>query len=450
MLQAGYQNTVKRACFRTILLAAAAAGLAAVAPAGGRAQVPATAPAQVHAPAVQDVEAIAAVVNHDVISIYDVLERVKLVILSTDLKDTPQTRQRLVPLVLRSLIDEHLQLQEAKRLKLKVSDEEIKLALSEIEQQNHIKKGKLDEFLAKAGVDKSTVIEQVRAGIAWGKVIRREIRPNIDIGEDEINDTLARLEATKDEPQDLLAEIFLSVDSPTKDPEVHETAKKLLNEITSGASFSALARQFSQSASALNGGDMGWVVESQLDPYLEKVVKKMKPPSVSMPIKTPGGYYIIALRDRRIPGKEMTAAEQVHLAQVHLAIVDGTGKESVASQTKVAESIAAHARTCKDLPKLTEGHGGADLSGDLGWLSLGDLPADTQKVIAKLGVNQISKPMVRSDGITMLMVCGRKKAKSLMPTRDEIANALLRQRIELQADRYMRDLRSNATVDKRI
>ena len=169
---------------------------------------------------VRDVQSIAAVVNHEVISVFDLLERMKLVIVSSDLKDTPETRQRLLPLVLRSLIDERLELQEADRLEIKVGNDEVEKALAQIEGENKIEKGKIREFFVKAGVDIDTVINQVKANIAWGKVIRRKIRPSIDISDDEINEAYARIEANKDKPQNLLAEIFLAVDSPDKEPEV--------------------------------------------------------------------------------------------------------------------------------------------------------------------------------------------------------------------------------------
>jgi peptidyl-prolyl cis-trans isomerase SurA len=415
---------VKRAFLQSVLLVLLVAPALAQAPA----QVPAQVPQPARAPVVRDVQSIAAVVNHEVISVYDVLERMKLVILSTDLKDTPETRQRLLPLVLRSLIDEHLQVQEAERLNLKVSDEEIKQAMKNIEKENHIKTGGLYDFLAKAGVDRQTVVDQVRAGLSWGKVIRRQIRPTIDIGEDEVTDALSRLEAAKDKPQDLLAEIFLTVDTPTKDDEVRDTAQRLVNEIVAGASFPALARQFSQSASALNGGDIGWAVENQLEPEIEAVVKKMKPPSVSMPIRTPGGYYIMALRERRIVSKEMAASESVHLRQIYFPLPEDATKQDVESETRTAQSVVKKARNCKELAKLTpetESH----LSGDLGWVALKDLPADLRDVVEGLDVNKPSKPI---------------------PKRAEIGQVLLRQRLELQADRYMRELRSNATVDNRL
>ncbi|MGB8275447.1 MAG: peptidylprolyl isomerase [Alphaproteobacteria bacterium] len=427
--------------------------LTTAAPAQVPAQVPAQAPApaQVREPAVRDVQSIAAVVNHEVVSVYDLLERMKLVIFSTDLKDNPETRQRLLPLVLRSLVDEHLQMQEAERLNITVSETEISQAMTTIEKENNIKTGNLDALLAKAQIDRNTVVDQVKASLAWGKVIRRVIRPTIDIGEDEVTDTLKRIEADKDKPQDLLAEIFLAVDQPNKADEVRDTADKLVSQIVGGASFPALARQFSESATAFNGGDIGWVVEGQLEPELAAVVKLMRPPSVSHPIKTAAGFYIVALRDRRVMSEEEAKGRAVRLRQVQLPLPAGAGasKEEIAKAMKHADAMGQKAHSCDEMTKLAK-ESESDLSGDLGWIELADMPQDLRKVVEKLPVNRISQPVKKENAVVLYMVCERKEPKSLIPTRDEIAQVLLRKRIELQGDRYMRELRSNATVDKRI
>ena len=398
---------------------------------------------------VRDVQSIAAVVNHDVISVFDLLERMKLVIVSSDLKDTPETRQRLLPLVLRSLIDERLELQEAQRLDLDVSNDEVERALHQIEKQNHIKEGEIRDFFAKAGVDQDTVITQVKAGIAWGKVIRRQIRPTIDIGEEEINEAYARVLANKDEPQNLLAEIFLAIDSPDKEPEVRAVAERLVGELRSGANFQSLARQFSESASALSGGDLGWVAEGDLGPELDAAVKKLTPPALTDPIRTPGGYYILGLRDRKILSKEEAGGITVELRRLQIPLASDAAKQEVAAQMQLAKSMRDRAKNCDEMQKLAD-ETGSNLSGDLGWIHLNELPEDLQKTVNALSVGKISEPVRRGDGITLFMVCDRKEEKSLIPTKDEVAEALLRQRLELQADRYLRDLRSNATVDTRL
>lgn len=398
---------------------------------------------------VRDVQSIAAVVNHDVISVFDLLERMKLVIVSSDLKDTPETRQRLLPLVLRSLIDERLELQEAQRLEINVGNDEIDRAMQEIEKQNHIKKGEIKDFFAKAGVDQETVTTQVKAGLAWGKVIRRQIRPTIDIGDEEIDEAYARVLANKDKPQNLLAEIFLAVDSPDKEPEVRAVAERLVREIRGGANFPALARQFSESASALSGGDLGWVAEGDLGLELDAAIKNLTPPALTDPIRTPGGYYILGLRDRRVLSKEEAGGTTVELRRLHIPLAADAPKQEVSAQMQVAKSMHDRAKTCDEMQKLAD-ETGSSLSGDLGWIHLNELPEDLQKAVKTMSIGKISEPLRRPDGIALFMVCDRKEEKSLIPTKEQVGEALLRQRLELQADRYLRDLRSNALIDTRI
>ncbi|MFZ0693107.1 MAG: peptidylprolyl isomerase, partial [Alphaproteobacteria bacterium] len=293
------------------------------------------------------------------------------------------------------------------------------------------------------------VISQVKASIAWGKVIRRKIRPSIDISDDEVNEAYARIEANKDKPQNLLAEIFLAVDSPDKEPEVKAIADRLVREIREGASFVALARQFSESASALNGGDIGWVTEGQLGPELDAALKTLRPPTLTEPIRTPGGFYIIALRDRQVPSMADKGGTTISLREEQVAIPAGISKQDLAARMTEAKTFHDRAKSCDELDSMGQ-QAGWTSSGDLGWVHAEELPDDLHKVVDTLPVKKVSEPLRRSEGLTVIMICDRKEQKSVIPSRDDVADALLRQRIELQADRYLRDLRSNASVDNRI
>jgi hypothetical protein len=118
---------------------------------------------------------IAAVVNDDVISVADVGARMRLVFASSNIEDTPESRQRVARQVVRILIDEKLEMQEAKRLNLKVSEAEIAAALANIEAQNNLPKGGLDKMLSARGVERGTLVDQLTATLAWGKVVRQNL-----------------------------------------------------------------------------------------------------------------------------------------------------------------------------------------------------------------------------------------------------------------------------------
>ena len=145
--------------------------------------------APVQRPAAQDIMRIAAVVNDDVISVYDLVQRVRLVILSTGLEDNNETRQRLVPQVMRTLIDEHLQLQMAKEQNISIPDQRVEDAIADIEQQNGMAAGDFDRLLQRAAIDRATIEQQIRAGLSWSRVLERRMLQEVQISDEEITTT---------------------------------------------------------------------------------------------------------------------------------------------------------------------------------------------------------------------------------------------------------------------
>src|SRR6266704_1654105 len=117
---------------------------------------------------------IAAVVNDEVISVFDVVSRMRMVMISSSIADTPEMRQRIGPQVLRSLIDEKLELQEAKRQSVTATDAEVNNGLQQIEKQNNMKSGQLNEMLKARGIDRGALVDQLTAGIVWAKLGRRQ------------------------------------------------------------------------------------------------------------------------------------------------------------------------------------------------------------------------------------------------------------------------------------
>ena len=188
---------------------------------------------------------IAAVVNDEVISVFDLISRIRMVLLSSNLSDSDETRKKIGSQVLRSLVDEKLQLQEAKKQNVVATDEEINAALGQIEKQNNMQTGGINGFLKARGIDRSSLLNQVTASIVWAKLVRRLAAQNTEISDEEIDDALKRLKEHAGEPQSRVAEIFLAVDNPTQDAEVRATAEKLIAQMKQGARFSAIAQQFS-------------------------------------------------------------------------------------------------------------------------------------------------------------------------------------------------------------
>ena len=242
---------------------------------------------------------IAAVVNDDVITSQDLVDRLNLAIATGGLPNDEPTRQRLAPQVLRGLVDEKLQLQEAKRLGQTPNDAELQQAIDTIAQRNHTTSPELLNFLTQRGLNPNALREQLRAQVAWLKVLAREVRPRIVVTQDQIDLAIRRSTAKAGDRELLISEILLPVYSQSQEASVTEDARGLIATLRSGASFSALARQVSAATSAQNGGDLGWVRVSAITPDLRDQVAAVPVGQVSDPIVGPAGVHIFQIRDER-------------------------------------------------------------------------------------------------------------------------------------------------------
>ena len=295
---------------------------------------------------------IAAVVNNDIVTIDDVGARLLLLMRSSGIPDTPQNRQQLQRRTLQQLIDEKLEMQEAKRYKVVADKKEVERALSNIEARNGMQKGGLDQYLKSAGIPRSTLADQVTASIVWNKVVEGRYSSDVSVSDTEVNAEIARLKADIGKPQSHVSEIFLAMDNPTQEPEVKSLADKLIQQIRSGAQFPAVAQQFSQSPSAATGGDIGWVTPNQFGPPLDEAIAKMKPGEMSYPIRTTAGYYILYLIDRRTPGQTSTDDTQLSLVEIVLPVPSGATPPQQQKVMAQAQSIADTAKSCDDMAKV--------------------------------------------------------------------------------------------------
>lgn len=396
-----------------------------------------------------EAQRIAAVVNEEVISGYDLKARVSLVLASSRLEDRSETRQRLAPQVLRALIDEKLQLQEAKKIGVQVSREDISGVLDNMARQNKIPPEKFAEVLAGQGLDKSVLEQQVEAQMAWNRVVKRKLASKIVIGDDEISAMMERLAANEGKPEQHVAEIFLPIENPSQEREATATAERVVEQLRAGASFSALARSFSQSATATNGGDLGWLPIGQLPPELETHLAAMQPGQATPPVRTQSGYYLLALLERRAAAAFGTENVSMALQQVVLPLPEGATADQVKAQEAKAAAYTQNARSCTDMEQLGR-NSGSPLSGNLGKIKLSTLAAELRAVVSALPVNQVSRPVRSPAGILVLMVCERDNGTDAEARRERIRDMILQQRLEISARSYLRDIRRAAFVETRL
>ena len=217
--------------------------------------------------------AIAAVVNDDIITVSELADRIQMIMASAKLPKTREFRQRIMPQVLEGLVAEKIQMQEAKRLDIAVTDQEVDNAFEGLAKQNNVSADKFQKALRHKGIPVESLKRQLRAQIAWSRVVQSQIAPRVVITDTDIDATLQRRDGMVGKDEYLVAEIYLPLPSADKDGEVQQSAMRLIKEIRGGrADFGAIAQRFSQAATAANGGQVGWVLEGSLAPELDEVL----------------------------------------------------------------------------------------------------------------------------------------------------------------------------------
>lgn len=397
----------------------------------------------------QEQQRIAAVVNDEIVSMRDLQNRLRMVIIASRLPQTDETAQRIAPQVLRSLIDEQIQLQEAKRLNVAVSDQDMARARADVEQRNNLKPGQFASFVRNLGVDPDTVERQLRAQVAWGKLVRRRFGNDVTVSQEEVTDVLDRMQADAGKTQKRIAEILLPVEDPANEAQVRQLADRITEQLRGGANFAAVARQFSGAANAAVGGDIGWVLPERMAPEIAEAVAKMETGQISEPIRTLLGFHIVQVVDSRVLAEADPLKAVVDLKQLFLPVPPDAGPDVRGSQRALAEAVSSSAQSCDDLVELAK-EVKSPTSASLGEIQVGELAPALRDPVATLKVGEVSTPIDLPNGVMVLMVCSRKAPPNNLPSPEQIRQQLETQRFEISAQRYLRDLRRSAFVEPRV
>ncbi len=254
-------------------------------------------------------EGIAAVVNDDIVTTGDLEARIAMTLIFSNLPGDPRTQARVAPQVLRRIIDERLQLQEAKRLGNAVTPAQIDASIERLAAASNLSAADMIAILGRRGVSEQILRDQVRAELAWYSVVQSELARRVVVTDEQVDLALGSGRAAQGTSEVRLGEILLPVYDQDQEEATLEDARDLVSELRSGADFAALAEQFSIAATRASGGELGWVPTGDLASALKPVVADLAPGEVSDPLRTPVGVYIVKLLDRRQNEPEDDAQE---------------------------------------------------------------------------------------------------------------------------------------------
>ena len=405
---------------------------------------------------------VAAIVNDYVISDYDLNQRVQLFIATSGIRPTPETLTQIRAQVLRSVEDEVLQLQEAARHKIAVSKAEVDRAIQNIANDNKIAVDQILMTVTSAGVTVDTFRQQVAAQLTWQKVVGARYGTDVIINDQQVSEAMERLKAGADKPQFLVSEIFIAVDRPEDETMVAASAKQIADQLKQGAPFATVASQFSQSPSAADGGDIGWVVQGQLSEELDGALSELKPGETSGAVRAEGGYYVVALRDRREPigfVVEETAASasgfdperELPLDRLLVPLPPNSSEMIKERAMQLGANIKNSVRTCNDLPTVS-GQLQGSVYTRMGQIKPAALAEDLRNALEKTEPGKVVEPFFSPAGLEIIMRCDTPAVKPVafeLPTREQLEQQLFVQQMSVFAKSYLRDLRRNAVVETR-
>jgi peptidyl-prolyl cis-trans isomerase SurA len=404
-------------------------------------QAPVSAPTA--APEFRLVEGVIATVNDELITSYDVRQRILLIIAMTQVEPTEENLPAIQRQAVNSLIDERLQSQELTRYEVQVAPEEVEAQITRMAQGSNLTAQEFYNFLAQGGIEPESLRKQIRTEIGWRRLVGGRFNARARVGRAQVEQTMQRLAADAARPQFLIGEIFLDASRVGGQAAALDGANQLVQQLVAGAPFQAVARQFSSAPSAANGGDAGWVLSGDGDPALQAAMAMLEPRQLSRPIPVPGGVWIIYMRDKRTG----STTSLVNLKQIMVELDVNAGEADVNAAAARLEAIRA-SLTCDNIIQVSRDQEGL-IGSDLGESDVANLAPQFQQVARSAEVGTISSPVRTPLGLHLLAVCGKRIGGPDAPSFEQVEGRMMDQQLAMFERRYIRDLRADAAIETR-
>ncbi len=389
------------------------------------------------------IDGVVAVVNDKIISESDVRNRMRWMLLRFPETPSDDIMLEIQNQAIESLIDEKIQLQEFLKLSKddRISQPELDESINDTARgEFRMNREQFDLMLAEVGLPIQHLRDMEESKIAWSALIRGRYLKTVRVSELRVDEMLDRIKSSLDKPQYRIAEIFLYAPDQTSRQNAMTRAQTLIQQVNQGADFQALAQQFSAAPSASAGGDLNWLSPGDMRPEIAEVVLAApEPPVLLPPIQSDGGIYVIALTGKREP----TEASKAVILDMEQVIARGEGASAK------LETLKTSAAACGDLTKALEGVTGITRTPmkDLGLSQIS--PAYRTPLEGKVAGQSTDIIDLPDGGKMVFYVCNTRSGDADLPSRDEIRDRLFNAELALVAERYLRDLKREATIVRR-
>lgn len=391
-------------------------------------------------------EGVAAIVNDEPITSFDVRQRTLYLIIRQGIKEpTQEIIAQAAEQALNSLINERLQIQEAKKFKLKMSDAEIDRVLANQAKQSGATLDDLFADLRANGLSIQAYRESTKAEMLWQRIVVGRYGNRVKISPDRVKEAMDRIQASANKKQYQVSEIFIESPNEAEDLQTKEGASTLVAKIRSGESFRAIAEIYSFAPSAATGGSIGWVLQGELKPEVAAIIDNIPIGQVSDPIKVSGGYMIVAVAAKH-EGKAVTTT--YGLKEFTKAIAKDADETAIKkAEAQIAAAKNQYKGNCDAAERAAKANN-VNYT-DLGEIQDSDLAEDTLARIENLKKGQSTEIVRVENELVVTIVCKKTISGDDIPTMDQIEDSMHDQEIALIARRYLRDIRREAAIVKR-
>ena len=406
-------------------------------------------------------DSIAAVINNEAVSCYDIQRDADTMLMQLKASgvEQPASRDQLTKRALESTIVKTIQLQEAAKLGLTASREEVDQAIQNMEMKNNLMPGQLEQALGMQGMSFDEYKSGLKDQILIGKLINIAVRSNIKISEEALREYHRKYLANPQPRREVeLAQIFLplpSEPSPAQIADVRNSAKAIHAKLLAGSDFKQLVAVHSESPDRDQGGIMGWVMESgiakRFSPALELPVGQ-----ITQPIRSPSGFHILKVMQERWqePAPAGESYEEVRARHILLKVPSFSDEKTSAKIRQRAEEIAKEMQGASEeefITRAKEASQGpsACKGGDLGWFRRGMMVPEFEEAAFALDAGGTSGIVESSFGLHIIRTVAKRKIdpNSLEAHRDNITQILTNVEMQEQLPRWMSGLRSKARIE---
>ena len=393
---------------------------------------------------------VVAVVGETPISNLDLADRTQLIMRSSGLSEAPEIRQKVMAQALKQLVDEQLQADEAVKRGIIVSNAEIAASISDLEVQNRQPPGSLRTFMETKGVSWDAFLKQLRGQLLWNKLLTQAVSPKVRISEAQYQAAAKNQRLVESGQEYNVTPLVLPIESPEKEDELMKLAQKIVQDVKAGAPLENIMQQ-------LMGMPPGqeprfWVTASQMEPALAQGLQNASKGDLIGPIRSTRGIHIMRINDKRAKTNvKVVDPSQVILKEVLLGLAPDATKREVDLTMNIAQAIAQNPGTCLQHSVAgVERFDGTDIKVSFLQSLMSELPPYARQQAEKLTVGEVGEPFATREGIRFYILCEKVEKPVEVTADDALRERLFREKVELEASKFMRKLRRESFIEVRI